>query len=420
MLKAKNLLVIFIINYLLIIIVSSLIDLWYANQYSKELQIIVKTAADMALEQTQATDDFFIDSSTNTNLKAYKMKFPSNDGNFKELTVYDGIYNKKENIEGNRNEIFLELYDNEDFKNFTKKCGNIRTSIHYWNTNKTGMLWYTMPRIAQIGTNLLPANVNSRGIKYENSYVNTTVEENLYKEYGFDRHRKENGLSEYYTTPISLGITYLNKELLGTLFMNNMDLLMRTKYDKANWNLNTEKGGNGILKGEYYKDTIKKDLKSENPINNGVFTLIRGKESTKGNSTVKTFPGVIPRVEYKVIDMYDRQNDVLLTYLFGAKKTTEEGRYFESKADYLKELDKEVLDPMTGLPYKSKPIVIAKVTFYADVIIPYTSITSKGMRSSYGDKENNFLDIVRKNTTGIKGKSGSDLFSYTRYFAVTP
>ncbi|EQF29652.1 hypothetical protein QEW_4699 [Clostridioides difficile CD160] len=420
MFNPRTVLVALVINYLLLIVISSIYDVSKAGQNAKELQMLIKTAADMSLEQTQVTDDFFVNSSINTNLKPYKMNFPSQDGTFKTLSLYDAIYNKKEEIPDNRNEIFLQLYDNKEFRDFSQKCGNVRIPIQYWNTSKTGLLWYTMPKIAEIGTNLLPSNVNSKGIKYENSYVNASVEEDVYEEYGFDTHKKQNDINEYYITPISLGITYLNKDFLGTLFMNNMDLLMRTKYDKSNWNLNSEKGGNGIYKGEYYKDTIKNTLEEENPINNGVFTLLRGKESTEGNPTVKTFKGITPKIEYKVIDMYDSKNDVLLTDLFGAKKTTDEGRYFNSKADYLKDLDKENLNPMTNQPFESKPIVVAKVTFYADVIIPYSSITSKEMRSKNGNVENNFLDIVRENTTGIKGKTGSDVFSYTRYFAVTP
>ena len=60
MFKAKNILVIFFINYAIIVVVSAFAELWFVADKAQEVQVLVSTAADMALEQTQATDDFFI------------------------------------------------------------------------------------------------------------------------------------------------------------------------------------------------------------------------------------------------------------------------------------------------------------------------------------------------------------------------
>ncbi len=372
----------------------------------------------MALEQTQVTDDFFVKSSDPATLP-YKMSFPSSDGNgYTQLSIYDGVFNKNESIPENRDKIYTQLYNNPKFKNFSTMLGNVRTPIRHWDTTKTNLQWYTIPRIAQVGTNILPNDEKAIGVQMNGVPVNPKRWSELYANYGMDNYKKQNGRSEYYVTPISLGVTYLDEELLGTLFMNNMDLLMRTKYSKSGINLNTEEGGNGLYKGSFYSDSIIDDLRSHNPINDGKFTLIRGAESTKGNNSVDTFVGTKPKIEYKVIDMYNPANDDLLVSLFGANKTDDSGITYRSKAEYLKALDKFRLDPSTGSPFSTKPIVVAKVTFYADIVVPYTTPAILDFKQNVGGTH--YLDIERKNTTGVKGVTGSDQFSYTRYFAVTP
>lgn len=417
MLKAKNIIVLLVVNYCIMLGVSAVGELLFLADKAQHIQNLIRTAGDMALEQTQVTDDFFITSS-NPATPPYKMSFPSSDGNgYKKLSMYDGIYNKSETIASNREAIFKKLYDTADFKEFSKKLGEIRTSVRYWDATESNLVWYTVPRLAEMGTNILPDSVNTKGVKYNGATVNQSVADKLFANYYMNSYKKQNGLSEYYVTPISLGVTYLNDELLGTLFMNNMDLLMRTKYASKGINLNTEDGGKGLYKGSFYADTITNDLDMYNPINDGTFTLLRGTESTDSNSSVSTFVGTKPKIEYKVIDMYDSANDVILTSLFGANKTDSSGIKYSSKAAYLKALDKYRLDPSTGAPYTTKPIVVAKVTFYADIVVPYTTPMILDFKK---DEDGHFLDIERVGTSGVKGVAGSDKIAYTRYFAVTP
>lgn len=417
MLKAKNIIVLLVLNYCIMLGVSAVGELLFLADKAQHIQNLIRTAGDMALEQTQVTDDFFITSS-NPATPPYKMSFPSSDGNgYKKLSMYNGIYNKSETIASNREAIYKKLYDTADFKDFSKKLGAIRTPVRYWDSTESNLVWYTVPRLAEMGTNILPDNINTKGVKYNGANVNSSIADKLFANYYMDNYKKQNGLSEYYITPISLGVTYLNEDLLGTLFMNNLDLLMRTKYASNGINLNTEAGGNGIYKGSFYADTITDNLSMYNPINDGKFTLLRGIKSTGGNSSVDTFVGTKPKIEYKVIDMYDSANDTILTSLFGAKKVDNSGINYSSKAAYLKALDKYRLDPSTGSPYTSKPIVVAKVTFYADVIVPYTTPMILDFRK---DDSGHYLDVERVGTSGVSGVVGSDKISYTRYFAVTP
>ena len=57
--RMRNILTILLLNYLILNIVSAVVELWYVSDRAQYIQGMMMTAADMALEQTQATDDFF-------------------------------------------------------------------------------------------------------------------------------------------------------------------------------------------------------------------------------------------------------------------------------------------------------------------------------------------------------------------------
>ena len=59
MLKARNILLIFILNYFAILLVCCLLEIIFITNNAQEAQLLMRTAADMALEQIQATDDYF-------------------------------------------------------------------------------------------------------------------------------------------------------------------------------------------------------------------------------------------------------------------------------------------------------------------------------------------------------------------------
>lgn len=426
--SCKNVIIIAILNYLLIIVVCAFSEFFFVADTAQEVQTLVRTAADMALEQAQATDDFFVlGSSYNTDsANGYNILMERN-GDFEKVSMYEGIYGIDTNVAGNKELVFNKLYNTSDFKSVANKFGNIRSSVSYYNSTRTGVNWYKLPKIAQVGLNVTGYGSNITNVQSPSGAgVDSGVFNGIVSLYGFDKALRQGydyttgSVVDYFMTPISLGVTYVNSDLINQLFLNNMDLLMRAKYFRGGMSLSSEDGGKGVYKGFTWQDTITDtSLDVYNPINNGKFTLVRG--TTKAdNNGFKTFNGIEPKIEYKVIDMYDFNNDNILIMLFGANKTTDEGRTFPTKAEYLEYLDKDTLDPATGSPYQQKLISVAKVTFYADIIVPYTTLPIRDFRGNMDSSDKNFLDVQHSGTTGVKGFSGNDCFSYTRYFAVAP
>jgi hypothetical protein len=408
MTKARNIIIIFVVNYALMIFVSGLIELSVLSKKAKEMQNIMRTSADMALDQTQVVGDFLLTGSATGD--RYKINMPrSNGSGFVETDLFGGLYNLNSEVETNTGYIFAKLYINSDFSNLSKSLDAVRKPVRYWNASKTGFVWYYIPTISLMGTDILPKYQSTVGVKdASGNYVSESLAADLMSVYGLNSHIKLSGGKQYFNTPVNLGITYLNKDLLGSLFMNNIDLLMRLKYEG---NLNNPNGGNGILKGTTYANKVQGDLQGSNPINNGSFSVLRGKQRSSLPS-VRSFDGVAPNITYKVIDMYNRSNEDLLVSLFGGNKGG-----FKFKADYLKSLDASLRNPVTNAPYITKPIVVAKVTFYMDVVVPYFTLIAREFRGSLGDKTTNFLEV--KPTTA-DGAHGTRRLAYTRFFAVTP
>ena len=61
MFKARNIIITFCISYLLLIATSFFFESAALTKKGANIQAMVQTAADMSLEQAQATDDFFVD-----------------------------------------------------------------------------------------------------------------------------------------------------------------------------------------------------------------------------------------------------------------------------------------------------------------------------------------------------------------------
>ncbi len=384
-----------------------------------EIDTIMTTAADMALEQIQTVDEFMAKGGDSP----YTIAMPASSGSgFVDTDIFEGVYGLSD-----RDAIFNKLYNTDQLREVARISGAMRRPLRYYagSVVNQNLAWYYVPRLAYMGLDLFPSGSPSgiavRTIKTAakgGSVVPSWVGEGgiapdyegIFQTYGFNTSLKTSGNEEYYNTPVNLGVTYLNEDFLGTIFMNNVDLMMRRKYSA---NLNSEEGGNGVLKGVTYSDKVTGELSAYNAINNGSFTVLRGAKSPTGMN-VDAFKGITPEVDYKVIDMYDSSNDSMLTRLFGTNKGA-----FASKAEYLRDLDSGVLDPSTGAPYTTKPIVVAKVTFSLDVVVPYYSIIGRDLASRLGGGANNYIDI-EPSGTDVPGAAGSRRMVYTRYFAVTP
>lgn len=393
---------------MILLVVSGFLEMHVLSEKAKHIQMTIRTAGDMALQQSQVIDEYL----TYGGRDSYKLLMPSDDGNgFVETNLFGGVFNLTSEIETNNEAIFDRMYMNNDFWMLSERSNALRSPVKYWNSedpaNRTGFSWYYITKMSMIGTDKLPPN--AKKVKTASGgYVSDSFAEEIFTAYRLKSHIKTTGGEDYYNTPLNFGVTYLNEDLLRVLFMNNMDLLMRIKYRD---NLNTPEGGNGILKGTTYADKVTDELDKHNPINDGLFTLLRGNK-VASTPDVQSFEGVKPLITYKVIDMYDTANDDLLVHLFGAKKGG-----FSSKAEYLKELDRDKLNPVTNQPYTTKPIVVAKVTFYVDVVVPYFNVIIRELRSFAGLSTNNFVDMSPDNPGGV---DGTRRIEYTRYFAVTP
>lgn len=509
MLKAKNIIIIFVVNYLLILLACCFLELIFIGSKAQEVQLLMRTAADMALEQVQATDDFFTTGGgyimdgeeLATDVTPYKLNALGINGKYKQVNMFEAVTDKKEIgqifktvyspakmqdfIDKNPNS--LEVYftagiveHNNDSGGFDSDGGDVNNTQISLNTN-----WYHVPMLAQLGRDIVGNKARFIYKMDGNKVLSSTGGANdpitqIWTMYDLEKAERNMDLKgsevHYYLTPLSLGITYINEDLLQAFFMNNLELLMRSKYiTRGNYNLNSEECGNGVLKGGFYSElTDTKSLQGFNPINNGSFTLLRGQRVGSTDMSIELYKGIMPKIEYLVIDMYSDDNDSnsvqnqLLQQIFGPRfSENSENAAFSKRAvtgKLLKEMNAESIQNMKELTgggdiYNHKPIIVAKVTFYADFIVPYSTVSLREMRGRIDNNiisgrtlfnpfsysqinienvqpiQGNYVDINSPtlleqypsysdkiyNENGVSRLGGnSDAMTYTTYFAVTP
>lgn len=450
--KTRNIMVIIIINYLLIVVFSGFVELTLVDLKAKEFQLMVQTASRTALNQLLASDDFFkedggymMSEQGDIVSTALNLKVPTRQGYYESVPAMTALTGLTE-----KDEIFRELYKGiPEFISLRNDSENkfdildIKGTLSYWNNTNTGMAQYEVPKIAMMGLPIT-GDIVKQGVESKYNYVRQDLVSSMWKDYNFNETSKKaylNGSTvEYNVTPLRLNIPYINEEALSNLFMNNLDLLMRGKYSSNGKNLNTEEGGNGVLKGNIYSvDSDTSAIDMYNPINNGSFTILRGPEINRFGDTL-LYEGIKPTVRYKIIDAYNSANDELLKFVFGPHPT-----HNGSRAEYFRQQDllSGLLDPATNAPYTEKPIVVAEITFYVDAIIPYSTPALREMRLKtsltneladlpllgFVDKAttpNNFVDIIRNSTDGVATSSGvpspfnnnSEVYVYKRIFAI--
>lgn len=418
--RVWNVMLVLILNYAIIFGVSAILEIDTFTTKATHVKHIIETAGDLTLSQTQALDDFI-----STDENAYQILSPNDDYSEYIMTdVYDYLYGLDSTVRENKEKIFNKLYVNQEFQSFASRTGAIRRSAKFYQDGdpKNPMVYYKVPVISKIGTSILPQSNVTKLKQANGSYAPQSVSNSFFSLYNSVDTKKYNTVGEedseanyYYNSPISMGITYLDETMLSRLFVANVDSLMRYKY-VGNYSrrsgLNTEDGGYGVYKGVTSSDRVVENALSEyNPINDGLFTFLRGRDNPE--STYDSYEGVKPKVEYKVIDMYDSANDGILVRLFGANKGGN-----GSKAQYLKSLDADVIDPATGGPFEHKYFVVAKVTFYADILLPFSNIALREFAGRFPYTENNYVGL--KATEDAKGVGNSIRYEYTTFFAVTP
>lgn len=526
MLKAKNIIIIFIINYFLILLACTLLEFIFISNHAQDAQLLMRTAADMALEQVQATDDFFVTGGgyllDEVGQDSYKI-YVSTGSKFEKVDLFPAFTNNP-NSKDYVDNIYEELYG-YDFRQFVNNNPEVlslrfygaKTNIinagSYYSSMQTN--YYAIPKLYQMGFDIFKketdtywqiSNVKSlSGVTYGQKRDDLTeLNEGVFTMYDLRNYAKVSydknlNLTNYYFTPISLGVTYINEDLLQALYMNNLDLLMRSKYmQNDDYDLSDEKYGNGILRGAFYPElTDTETLKKYNPINNGAFSLLRGERISDTGQNSHFYEGTVPiKVEYVVLDMYkdSPQNNEALRQILGPRFTenTESvdefgNLYFtdtvkaaqysgkpitgallkSSEQDYIDDMrDLMNISPATDCALDHKPIVVAKVTFYADFVIPFSTVSLREMRGREVDGsingrtlfnafsnslnpnanylEGNYVELqVATENIGdtriyplsyyadrtvdsdgvvnrLDGDYHSDAMTYTTYFAITP
>ena len=542
MLKARHILTIFLLNYLLILIACSLMEFFQLSNNAQQIEIMMRTAADMALDQMQATDDFFvtgggyfkadasgeINGSTlgQVNYSPYHMAVIDNSNNIKRVNIFSSFAKMKGVSSTNLEDIYNVVYPESDIKQFINEnpdvlnlkylVGNMDISYitdlgTYQEKKDKGealsgldmgsertqlkLGWYMVPKIANIGLASSDASISNEIKNVSGASASPLSKSNIIKTYELNKRIKEfeTGI-KYAITPLNQGITYINEELLQVFYMNNMQLLMRAKYANASNRLpNGYAGGVGMFKGDTYQDLVDDSTLSQyHPIHNGSYTLLMGEGRNCGDGVTlyEGLSGRLPKVEYVVVDMYQNTeaNNRFLKQVLGAKINTTNfvgiggsgsgtltyGTLINTNGQSLKELNKEEIryySDITGVsaPFEHKYMVVAKVTFYGDFIVPYTTVGLREMRarmesnndkdiggrylfnpfSEYADDINrynaangqklankeNYVDLVtevkdvnKSNSVlsnlmsgfGHLGGVTSDPMVYTTYFAVTP
>lgn len=418
--KPRAIFIIVAIFTLVNLLVSVQLEIKYVSQKAKEVQQLMRTSADMSLDQTQLIDDFM----AYEGREGYKIKIESKTGDgYVSVDLFEAMYGLNSTANANRDDIYNKLYVDSDFSEVMDKTNALRLPVRYYNSARI-LQWYEIPRVALLGVDVLKQGTKTTLVrKSQHDYLGQAESNALYSAYRLDTHIRKSAGIEYYNTPLNIGVTYLNKDLLGTLFINNVDLLMRYKYNSS-YNLFTEEGGEGVYKGALYASAVQESasVRLSNPVNNASFTVLRGEErgtTPKGN----IYKGVEPRVEYKVVDMYNSANDLLLKKIFGADMREENASggvvgTYTSKAEYFKALDRNTINPLTGRQYETKPIVVAKVTFYLDVIIPYSSMFLRQIQADVGG--GNGYNYVAIKDINDGQEDGVRRVEYTTYFAVAP
>ena len=510
-------------NYFAILLVCCLLEIIFITNHAQEAQLLMRTAADMALEQIQVTDDYFTSGggyimngtvlneeevnrsyllTANVGSKFEKVKmFPALTGQYDLGAIYNSLYGG--------NQINSYIKDSIDNGSSVLSLRNVAGVVPHGDSaiikfgdqdveisiSRFNIEWYSYPKICMMGNTIVDSKYHKLKELDTGLNVNwgttgsseTLLKEEIWNMYDLKNTSKKmtiNGETiEYYLTPISLGITYINEDLLQALFINNLDLLMRSKYTThPDCNLNSKEYGNGMLSGAFYPELVDTDtLDYLNPINNGAFTLLRGKRMYSTGEGAYFYEGTVkPKIEYIVIDAYKdtSENNELLRQIYGPRLTKKVGADVSWDSEFLgktvsgslfREMDAKMIEEMESMTgttgvfktiYDNKPIVVAKVTFYADFIIPYSTVSLREMRgremnNSIGGRllfnpfsessntdgsslEGNYVDLEIKTKSAMDGNPGvdliypedyaftrepgmnSDAMTYTTYFAITP
>lgn len=465
MFRIRYILIWVVVSFALLFGVSWALERETIKFEAQQVQVLTELAADSALQAGQGIDDLFSQtiaddggwSASNndvffnrTDTLSLKILYPAYPTSAHYTTNRDLFqwYLNTNNVA--RWKAFAYLYDatgvgikaplsggaasypaqadtvSKEFQEFAKKTTKSTTYIPYYVGNV--LKWIKVPRIALIG---------ARCIWYDESdyqhdimcYGDMAGDTDDYK-YGWKAlqqngylYAKRSGVfGEYFLTPSKVGVTYINRDLTEKIYQNNLDIIMRYKYNEDN-NLTT---GRGMLESAYQAQTqqVKNNIISlrNEVINNGLFTV------SKETSTISA-------IDYAIIDVFDSTNDAMIEQLYGGwveYLTLNNGTFvvntqgnkvvkFKGKmtAEKLNERSTEV-NPTTGTKPTNKYLVVAKVKFSCDVIPNYKTGVFTTWRTKFDDDDfDNYNNIVLNKGVSTNKLTAGTKYVYTTYWGVT-
>lgn len=449
MLKARNVFITFIITYLIIMFVSIFIEASRITDVADDVNMTVRMASKMALRQSQSVDDAWSETSGTImwdSADKINMNIKVAEGNtFVEKNMMDYAFNT---VSVDKNSAFNNLFGTKDFMQWVSAVGCKPTQTYRnISTKFNGKKYVEVPKVLNMGVGFLwgksslasdmlnnlrlnSAQFNSMSDKYYGNVAGGTsflvYNSTFFNDYNMMQTKKTSsmwgsvGENSYYVTPSNLGLTYINEELTSMLFINNLDMIMRAKYDGE---LTEYEGIPTNTLTSTQDSVIDSDIINSTYINNGKFAIEKGVR-VKGTNGLYTYANAVSSeyrnsdalgrysnvdVEYKVIDMYDSANDEILISLYG--KSASQLKASDTMLDTYKYYETGVITRPDH-----RYVIVAFCTFKVDVCVPYMMPTMRDWAMIFNDSQGsngNYVDLKRTSTdNGMR-------YEYTTMFAVS-
>lgn len=415
--KLKHIYTIIILNTLALCLASILTEYNEMGEKTKELNATMQTAIESAIDVSMMSEDFFSDTvnstlnsqainDTNGNAQYSSIKLiNTTTGAWQDFNLYDAVmyyqdhrYSKMNgnyfyglpmtNTSRSVSTVYNRLYGNVttrvpngNLKAFYDDIGKDYKSKLYLKKDtyinpENGMESFDtveeeVPVIDQMGLNFYDI-YTSNGSAYSSENIDTVEKEG------------KNG-KKYYLTPYSLGVTYIDKDVLKVAIISHLQQLMLYKYDNP-------MQGVGCLDSRHTtgKTTIDGHLLDETIINNGVFEI--------------DLNSIDIDIQYKIFDFYDNANADIVNKIEGGIA----GGSIYDRPKSLKDSDTN--------KEKNGDRIVAKIIVKMDTHIPYTSSILSYFRFRAITGEENHLDV--RNINDLSKTEGTE-YTYVTYASVS-
>lgn len=443
-LRTRNMLLIVVAVYATMTVGMVTSELSTMSKNISSIKETVRLAADSAVSQAMASDEFFNDGEGDESAivaganALYRTKGVTSvrtaatpDPKLKSYTnenLFEMVYgfNTDATDEATVNAAKVELYQ----KMFGLGSGSVLQNASYMSdvckivTDMPSLVAFggngKLPNIARLG--LLEGS--SLGVDGESAYLNLnaanalrttvksavgnlTTENTVYDKYNTKKdwlkllsvvksYEDSSGNEhQYMLAPTNVGITYVDPFVLETAFVSNMDLLMRGDMPNLAQGLgivsNGYSGNAQVVNSDYVNDQF--------IINNGKFSFVKGQlkdyssPSMPGGWTggvTKNNIRVVPKIEYKLVNACDTsiENIKLMHLAVGLPDSVMNGNldYSAMKAGYEAWLRDIGIEDITKPHY----LMVARISFFADVFVSYNTSIARDLYNMFVKNEYNY------------------------------